>query len=340
MFVRIASLGSQRASLFALTVALLGSPALAQRVAQVPDSNLEVVRALQAPDADIDLAKVKLTIDRMIDPSIDVAGTLTQLDAMAKGIRAMLPAGASSRLTLDALRFHIYQPSPWNGNRPFRYDLDDPFGANVRNKLLPTYLTTRKGNCISMPLLLIVLGQKLGIDVTASRAPNHLFVKYRGDNGTSYNLETTSGAGFTRDVWMREQFPMTNEALASGIYMRPLTKKETVLVMVGTLMEFYEHQGLQQQRIAMARLVLEFDPKDVVAILQAHQAYRGLWLQEFANRYPTPNDIPLAKRPRFVELEENLKLLYERAYALGRRPLDQASEDRYRQAVAKARSTQ
>ena len=53
----------------------------------------------------------------------------------------------------------------------------------------------------------------------------------------------------------------------------------------------------------------------MAAILHAHQAYRGLWLQEFANRYPTPNDIPLAKRPRFVELEEKLRVLYEPAYA-------------------------
>lgn len=341
MFVRIASIGSLRTSLFVLTVALLGSPAIAQRTARPADANLGTVRALLlTAEADIDLAKAKLTIDRMIDPSIDVAGTLAQLDAMAKGIRSMLPASASNRLTLDALRFHMYQSSPWNGNRPFRYDLDDPFGANVRNKLLPIYMTTRKGNCVSMPLLFIILGQKLGIDVTASRAPNHLFVKYRGDDGTYFNLEATSGAGFTRDVWMRQEFPMTDEALASGIYMRPLSRKETVLVMVGTLMEFYERQGLQQQRIAMARLVLEFDPKDVVAILHAHQAHREHWLQEFANRYPTPNDIPLAKRPRFMELEENLRLLYERAYALGWRPRDQELEDRYRQAITRARSTQ
>ena len=190
----------------------------------------------------------------MIDPSIDTAATLSQLDAMAQGIKVMLPAGASSRLTMDALRFHLYQPSPWNGNRPFQYDLDDPFGANVRNKLLPTYLATRKGNCVSMPLLFIILGQKLGIDVTASTAPNHVFVKYRDADGKLYNLETTSGAGFTRDVWMRQQFPMTDEALASGIYMRPLTKKETVVVMVDTLLESYAKQGLHEQRIAMAKL--------------------------------------------------------------------------------------
>ena len=269
-----------------------------------------------------------------------MAATLAQLDAMANALRAMLPAGASRRLTMDALRYHLYKASPWNDNRPFHYDLDDPFGENIRNKLLSTYLASRKGNCVSMPLLFIVLGQKLGIDVTASTAPNHVFVKYRDDDGKLYNLETTSGAGFTRDVWMGQQYPMTEEALASGIYMRPLTKKETVVIMVGTLLESYDQRGRQEQRIAMAKLALQHNPKDVPAILHEHQAYLALWRRDFVSKYPTPNDIPTEKRPQFMALEGNLKSLYERAYSLGWRPLDQAAEDRYRQRVMRAKSTQ
>ena len=333
------SLGRLFASaVFGLT--MIGS-ARAQSAGPTRNSDLAMVRhILQRPESDIDLANAKLTIDRMMDPSIDVAGTLMRLDAMARELRSMLPAGASRRLIMDALRYHLYKVSSWNDNRPFQYDLDDPFGANSRSKLLTTYLGTRKGNCVSMPLLFIILGQKLGIDVTAAMAPNHVFVKYRDDDGKLYNLETTSGAGFARDAWMRQQFPMTDAALASGIYMRPLTKKETVVVMVDTLLEFYGERGLNERRIAMAKLALEYSPKDVSLLLHQHQAYRALHLQEFVNRYPTPNDIPMEKRPRFMELERNLRALYDRAYALGWRPLDQASEERYRQTVMRARAAQ
>ena len=241
---------------------------------------------------------------------------------------------------MDALRYHMYKASPWNGNRPFTYDLDDPFGANVRNKLLTTYLATRRGNCVSMPLLFIILGQKLGVDVTAAAAPNHVFVKYRDHEGKFFNLETTSGAGFARDEWMRQQFPMTDESIALGIYMRPLTKKETVAVMVGTLLEFYDRQGMQDQRIALARFAAQHSPKDVSFILHEHQAYFAKWKQEFTSKYPTPNDIPMDKRPLFMEYEGRMKALYEQAYALGWRPRDQASEDSYRQRVIRAKSLQ
>lgn len=315
--------------------------AQAQASARASDPNLVAVRKiLQTPEADIDLAKAKLAIAHMIDPSIDVVATLSQLDAMALGIKSVLPAGASSRLTMDALRFHLYQPGSWNGYQPFQYDLDDPYGTEVRNKLLPVYLVSKKGNCISMPMLFIILGQKLGIDVTASAAPNHIFVKYRDTDGKLYNLETTSGAGFTRAEWMRQKFPMTDQALASGIYMRPLSKKETVVVMLETLMQSYSQRGLHRQQIAMAKLALEYNPKDIPAILFQHQGYIFLRKRDFIDRYPTPNDIPVDERPRYMKIEDNLKTLYERAYSLGWRPLDKATEDKYRQTVARTKSKQ
>ncbi len=329
-------------ALFQLFLALtLANSVHAQAVARVTDPNYLAVKAiLQTPEESIDLAKAKIAIDRMIEPSVDGAETLRQLDALARGIQSMLPAGASSRLKLDALRYHIYQPSPLNNNRPFQYNFDDPFGSSVRNKLLATYLATRKGNCVSMPLLFVILGQKMGIDVTASTAPNHVFVKYRDSDRKLYNLETTSGAGFTRDVWMRQQSPMTDESIASGIYMRYLTRKETVVVMIGALLESYEQRGLEEQRIAMAKLALKFDPKSVTAILHEHQAYLNIWRRDFVSKYPTPDDIPESERVRLVMLEGELRTLYSKAYALGWRPLDQAAEVKYQSDINRVRTVQ
>lgn len=317
------------------------TPAQAQRVTSSTDANLQAIRAiLQTPEADIDLAKAKLAIDKMIDPSVDVDGTLSQLDAMAKSLKAMLPPNASKRLTLDALRYHVYTASPWNGNRPFQYDLDDPFGKNIKNKLLPTYLATRKGNCVSMPMMFIILGQKLGVDVTAATAPNHVFVKYRDDAGQLFNLETTSGAGFTRDVWMRQQYPsMTDESIASGIYMRALSKKETVVVMISTLLESYGERGQAQQRIDLARLVLEYDSKDVASILQQHSGYISL-RNAIINRHTSPASMSEAEQSRLAHIEGNARALFERAYALGWRPLTQAAEDQYQRRATSAKQAQ
>src|SRR3546814_13674837 len=74
------------------------------------------------------------------------------------------------------------------------------------NKLLPTYLASRRGNCVSMPVLHIILAEKLGLNVHLSTAPLHMFVRYTNpQNQRDLSIEPTSGGYPTRDVWSREK---------------------------------------------------------------------------------------------------------------------------------------
>ncbi len=280
-----------------------------------------VKRLLEKPETESDLAEIKLTIDRMIDPSVEVDRTLAQLDVMGKALLSLLPNDAPSRLKLDALRYHLHQPSPWNNNQPFQYDLADPFGRVIRNKLLITYLATRKGNCVSMPLLFVILGEKLGIDVTIAQAPNHLFVKYREADGTYYNIETTSGAGFTRDVWMRKSFPaMSDEGIAQGTYMRPLSKRETAAIAAGTLIEYLYENSQYDQCIELSKVLRQYNPKDVTPVLYEHQATLATIDRDYRNKYPRYQLIPVANRPRLLQLEEQVEAASKQAVAMGWRP--------------------
>lgn len=299
-----------------------------------PPSGLEAIRQMLAlPEDKIDLAKAKLTIDQMVDPATDVRATMAQLDSIARSVASRLPADANSRTKVEALRAQIYEAGPWNENRPFSYDLDDPFGRTLRNKLLATYLATRKGNCISMPMLFIVVGQKLGLDVTATTAPEHVLVKYRDEAGSLYNLETTSGAGFTSDGWIKSQIPMSEESLNNGLYLRRLSKRETVAVMLGTLMEHYGREGRHEDRLALARLALEHAPKDISAMMQVHAAYGGMIQRDFRARYSSPRDIPMEQRARYIELNREGQAWLQKSEALGWREPTQEQVQRYKQTV-------
>ncbi len=322
----------------AVTAVALGC---SRRAVQPQPAGLESIRQmLTAPEEQIDLAKAKLIIDRVIDPSIDVANELSQLDAIAQQVRSRLPASATSHEKIEALRAQLYEAGPWNDNQPFRYDMNDPFGHTIHNKLLATYLATKKGNCVSMPMLFIVLGQRLGIDVTAATAPEHIFVKYRDEAGALYNLETTSGAGFTSDGWIQRQMPMTPESLANGIYLRRLSKMETVVVMLGTLMEFYGQQNRQQERIELAQVALEYSPKDVSAMLHIHSAYGRLVQQNFESKYALTTEIPLEQRAYFRQLNDTGQLWRRKAEELGWREPTEATNAQYEETVNAARAAQ
>jgi regulator of sirC expression with transglutaminase-like and TPR domain len=295
---------------------------------------------LKAPESEIDLVKAKLTIDRMIDPTVDIVSTTKTLDAMAAAIKADLPPNDSKQNTLIGLRRYLYLAGEWNNFKPFSYDLDDPYGANINNKLISTYLTTRKGNCVSMPILVLLLGQKLGLDLSLSTAPEHLFLKFRDDAGKTINIEATDRATPADDNLYRRHYTMTDLAIKNGIYMQPLTKKETVSVMMQTLMEHYRKTKELEKIIDLAELILKYYPKRVDAMLMTGEAYNEMMNQEFKNKYPSQMDVPTALIPRLAYLSKNANAWYDQAEALGFAPPDQASEEQYKLSIQQAKSKQ
>ena len=78
-------------------------------------------------------------------------------------------------------------------------------------------------------------------------------------------IEATSG-GYKIDESYRRELGIPPEAIVSGIYLRPMSRRESVGVMLGTLMEYHSQGGRQKQRFAAARLALRLNPKDVAAM--------------------------------------------------------------------------
>lgn len=284
------------------------------------DPNVTTLRAiLHKPDAEIDLAEVQVTIDHMIDPSIDELGTLKELDQWVATTRKLFPPVASNENKMAILMDVIYKAGPWNQFHPFSYDLNDPFGQNIQNKVLSHYLVSRKGNCVSMPTLVVILGQKLGLNVTFAFAPEHEFVQYRRDSGQWLNIEATSN-GTLSNARYQSEYHITDLGMRSGIYLRPLTRKESVVAMMDTLMQFYSKNRPPADEIPLATLGTEFAPLDVYAMLaRGSSDYRAI-VDRYAKLYPNPLDIPASMQPDFQALSADNAAMFAKADSLGWRP--------------------
>ena len=317
-----------------------GMPVFAQGSKPAPDPALRTIQALLAtPEAELDLAKAKLAIDHLIDPQINISRTLMQLDAMAAQVKTQLPPGANRRAKLVTLMSYLYQADPASGQPPFSYDLDDPFGKNIKNKLLTTYLSTRKGNCVSMPVLFVILAQKIGLDATLSTAPEHVLAKFPDDDGQMVNVENTS-VGTKSDSSYARDMDITQKALSNGIYLRRLNKRESVVVMTGTLMEFYGQQREQKRRMAVADLALRADPKYVEAMLQKGSAYFRLMEEQYLDKYPSLAQVPPEQHQAVEMLDRNGALWFNKAEGLGWRRPDQGQDARYQQSIQRAKTKQ
>jgi len=281
-----------------------------------PTEGVQAVLAVQ--NEQFDYGRTKLVLDRIIDLSVDAAAIEGQIQRLVTAARSFAGPKASDGAKIDAVRKVLYEPGPWNENRAFTYDQSDPYGENIRNKLLSVYLKTRLGNCVTMPTLFMIVGRRLGLPLTLSTAPLHVFVRYsRPGMPHPFNIEATNGGNFTRDEWYRQQFPMSDRAIESGLYLRTHTDRETVAVMATTVMDYLISAGRNEEAVAVADAILSANPRDGYVMVKKGTAIGAVMKAEFMDKYPTPNLIPANLRRRYAQLAAANQKAFADAEALG-----------------------
>lgn len=270
---------------------------------------------------DRDFAEIKLMIDRMAAPGVDVAASLKVIDTMAAEIERMrMQAGAVSDFDKVAvLRRYLYEPGPWNGGKVFSYDPDDPLGRQPQNRLLSDYLVDRKGNCVSMPTLMMVLGNRMGLKMTLALAPYHNLVKFTGSDGREWNLEATSGGGFTRESHYRKLMPdITDEAVKNGVYLKGLSRDELIAITIsGMVVSKLMDEGRLEDALAIADRLLKHAP-DSVGLKLTRASILTLFIRrDVMSRYKQESEIPPDVLAYANDLYQQNMTAFAEAEALG-----------------------
>ena len=77
-----------------------------------------------------------------------------------------------------------------------------------------------------MPLLYVAVGQRLGYPIAMVHVPDHGFARYVDPHFPNGNIEATSGGKRFFDHEYIEKHGVNAKALQSGAYMRPLSLRE------------------------------------------------------------------------------------------------------------------
>ncbi|NUS61132.1 MAG: hypothetical protein HOQ01_09305, partial [Lysobacter sp.] len=155
---------------------------------------------------DIDLLDAKIAIDRIVDADSDAAAVRREVDAWTRAVEGRAGGEHGTRAKVDLLLSTLHVAGDWNGHRSVSYDFDDPFARDPKRRSLAAYLASRRGNCITMPVLFAILGRRLGLELALARAPHHLFVKVRDDDGRWFNVEATAGGLKSDDAYVRDTY--------------------------------------------------------------------------------------------------------------------------------------
>lgn len=286
----------------------------------VTDAGIATLRHwLAQPEGAIDLARAKVEIDRAVGDAIDTEATLNAFEGWAAAVRKRLPPNAPDKVKLEVLLSTMYEPGPWNDHKPFQYDYSDPTTHRVlRNTLVSTYLAARTGQCVVMPVALLLIGQKLGLPMTLAFAPNHIVVKFGdADLGEWVNIEATSGRVHP-DSAFEQAMKIPEAAIEKGAYLRPLSQRETVALFASaTLAPFYRESKQPEKLLQATELILDANPTDVVAMTMRADAYYLLVEQRLLSRYPTVAEMPPEAREELRAHTRSNEWWYARAEAHG-----------------------
>jgi regulator of sirC expression with transglutaminase-like and TPR domain len=292
----------------------------AQSGGATPAKNIETIRGfLEAPEASLDFAKIKVAVDAMIAPdNFSPEAVHATLDRMANDIRAMYPPNATNWQKLEALQAYIYQEGTWNKGKVFRYDLGgDPKGNDITNKLLAKYLAKRRGNCVSMPILLVVLGQKIGLDVTVATAPQHVFAKFRKDDGSWVNIEATNEAVMLPDEMYIRTYEIPALPIKKGVYLRAHTKREVAVFLASLYLVHIDKLRDYKHMHALVDLMLPLAPTSPELLMVKANAYSAEIDARFVAKYQRPDNLPKHLKPEYDRLMAEHRKWSDKLDALG-----------------------
>lgn len=198
-------------------------------------SNPALANLLAMSEAQIDIATVALELAKEVYPELDGKKYLDAIDAISHYLTFQTRGIQDPEFRIRAINSYLFR------ELKYKYDLEDPFVKNPNNRYLNGVLETRQGSCITLPLLYIAIGQRLGYPIYPVLVPEHFFVRYADPKLTRQNIETTGNGGFSSDEEYQEEFKISDQAVKDSVYLKTLTYKEYLseLVAINAVYHFF-----------------------------------------------------------------------------------------------------
>jgi regulator of sirC expression with transglutaminase-like and TPR domain len=128
---------------------------------------------------DFDLAEAALLIAQDAQPDVDVMAYLQRFEALAATVRTRLPEKPDAATIIDQLNILLFQEEKLSGNTTDYYD--------PRNSFLNEVLERKTGIPITLSVIYLEVGRRLGPRLSASDSPA-IFVKCRVQKERSLSL--------------------------------------------------------------------------------------------------------------------------------------------------------
>ena len=217
---------------------------------------------LKLPEKEINVGIASIVLAKEFYPNLNVPFFLQTIDYLADRFNYYFGKYTTPDDRIGALNTYLYKPGFWNDSITFSYDDEDLQVTKLDNKFINGYIANKKGSCITMPMLYLILAEKLNFPIHPVRSPKHFFLRYipeKTDKKFKQNIETTNGGGFISDKQYKEDVLIPEKAVKNGVYLRTLSKKEYI----ASLLLINANEYIKQKDIEKAKyyfkLAIKYD---------------------------------------------------------------------------------
>lgn len=223
------------------------------------DSNkLSVEDILKLPERKINVELTTLILAKEFYPNLNVEFFLKTLDYLADRYKYYFGKYTKPEDRIGALNTYLFKPGFWNDSITFCYDDDDLNAKKLDNRFINGCIARKMGSCITMPMLYVILGERLGFPIYPVRSPMHFFVRYVAKDN-SQNIEATNGGGLILDEEYKSDLMIPDRAIKNGVYLRTLTKKEYIASLLLINANEYEARENRDKAKHYLQLAINYD---------------------------------------------------------------------------------
>lgn len=227
---------------------------------------------LQRSEEDLNLAEAALLMVADDYPGMDVGRYLRHIDNLASEVRDRLPPSATFEDTVVALNEFLFDEQGFSGNTDDYYD--------PRNSFLNEVLDRKLGIPITLSILYMEVGRRIGLSLQGISFPGHFLVKTETDEGDIVLDPFLGGAVLSEEDLVQRLRDRFGEENAPSAPLAPLLqtagKKEILLRVLRNLKAIYINNQNYQKALTTLDRILMIAPDRAEEVRERGQLYERL----------------------------------------------------------------
>ncbi|HZP87245.1 MAG TPA: tetratricopeptide repeat protein [Burkholderiales bacterium] len=238
---------------------------------RLPSLDERFAQLMAQADSGLDVLEAALLIAKNIYGDLDVDAYRARLEAMAQCLRDQLDSDASGAERIVALNRFLFE------DQGFRPNIDDYY--DPRNSFLNEVLDRRVGIPISLSIVYMEVGRRIGLSLEGVSFPGHFLVKCPLEQGLVVLDPYSGGASLTmKDLQERLRDLQAGEVSRNAVpnYLVTAKRHEIVARMLRNLKSIYLQRQDYLRALPFIHWMILASPDNAEAVRERGMAYMKL----------------------------------------------------------------